>query len=100
MRLPLDHLEAVLPEDLDGEVFTVGFQPRHDAGPAERPEDVALLVDPSLIREADVLELNLVTVDASDLRDMGDDATSVAQPGLLHQQGDAADDLFADGLER
>src|SRR6202022_5021310 len=49
--------------------------------------------------EADVLQLNLVAVDAGDLGDMGNDATSVAQPGLLHQEGDAAHDLFADGLE-
>src|ERR1700694_3347886 len=101
MGLPLDHLEAVLSEDLDGEVFAVGFQPReqlrHNARPTEGPEDVALLVDTGLIEEADVLELNLVAVDARDLGDVGDDATAVAQPGLLYQQGDGAHDLFADG---
>src|SRR5207302_1697692 len=99
----LDHLKAGLTEDLGREVFAIGFQPGkqlgHDAGPAERAEDIALIIDAGLVEETDVLQLNLVAIDAGDLGDMRHDATPVAQTSLLDQQGDAADDLFADGLE-
>src|SRR5437870_10307690 len=52
------------------------------------------------VEETDVLQLDLIAIDTGDLGDMRHDASPVAQPGLLHQQGDAADDLFTDGLER
>src|SRR5438552_3692209 len=101
--LTIDHLKAALSEDLGGKVFAIGFQPGeqlgHDARPTERPQHIALLVDAGLVEETDVLQLDLIAIDTGDLGDMRHDASPIAQPGLLHQQGDAADDLFTDGLE-
>src|SRR5207248_6884777 len=101
--LPLDHLQAALVEHLDGEILTVGFEPRKELGdharPAEGPEDVALLVDARLVEETDVLYLDVVAGDADDLRDVRNNAAAVAESRLLHHQRDATDDLFANGLE-
>src|SRR5207244_10611454 len=95
--LPRAYLARALTADLGRKVFAVGFQPGeelgHNARPPKRPEDIALLVDAGLVEETDVLQLNLVAVDAGDLGDMGYDAAPVAQPGLLYQQSNAANDL-------
>src|SRR5256885_15617662 len=86
------------------EVFAICFESRQqlrdDAGPPEGAEDVALFIDTGLVEQADVLQLNVIAIDASNFRNMRDDPAAVAQASLLHHQRDAADDLLPNRLER
>src|SRR5256885_5521066 len=50
------------------EVFAICFESRQqlrdDAGPPEGAEDVALFIDTGLVEQADVLQLNVIAIDA------------------------------------
>src|SRR5438045_6820633 len=101
--MPVDYLQPSLAEDLCREVFAVCLEPGQqlgdDAGPAEGTQHVALVVDACLIKDTNILNLDLVAGKPRDLGDMRDGAATIAQAGLLHEQCDAAYDLLANRLE-
>src|SRR6476661_2478022 len=67
-------------------------------GPAQEP---ALRVNAcGVVKDEGVLEGDDVPFHALDLRDVGDPAGPVAEPGDLHDQVHRGGDLFTDGAQR